>query len=177
MIMLEFSLEQSIAILERTPFVLEMLLRDLPEEWTTAKESESTWSPYDVVGHFIHGEKTDWIPRMKIILGGSKNGKFEPFDRFAQFHNSKGKTLSELLIEFKIRRKTNVELLRSANITPELLEWTGIHPEFGTITLRQLLATWVVHDLNHLGQIVRVMAKQYAAEVGPWAAYLRIVNS
>ena len=172
---MEFSLVKSIAILERTPFVVEMLLRELPDGWTMNNEGENTWSPYDIVGHLIHGEKTDWIPRMKIILGDG-NKTFEPFDRFAQFNDSKGKTLSELMVEFKLRRKTSIEILKEADITEEQLRRTGIHPKFGAVTLEQLLAAWTVHDLNHLGQIVRVMAKQYSAEVGPWKEFLGILQ-
>ena len=175
--MIEFSVEKSIAILERTPFVVEMLLRDLPDDWTMNNEGESTWSPYDIVGHYIHGEKTDWIPRMKIILSDGLNKKFEPFDRFAQFKESQAQTLSALMVEFKLRRKTNIEILRSLNIADEQLAQTGIHPVFGEVTLKQLLATWVAHDLNHIGQIVRVMAKQYTQEVGPWFEFLGILKS
>ena len=173
---MDFSLDRSIAILERTPFVVEMLLRDLPEEWTKNNEGEGTWSPFDIVGHFIHGEKTDWIPRMNIILSDNSNKTFEPFDRFAQFEASKGRSLSELMVEFKMRRKANLEILRSLSPTDEHLMKTGIHPDFGNVTLKQLLATWVAHDLNHIGQIVRVMAKQYSEEVGPWREYLGILK-
>ncbi len=172
---MEFSLERSIDVLERTPFVVEMLLRDLPQEWTHSNEGGESWSPYDIVGHLIHGEKTDWIPRMGNILNGGTE-PFEPFDRFAQRNDSKGKSLSELLVEFKLRRKTNVEILRSAGISAAMLKKTGIHPAFGRVTLEQLLATWVAHDLNHIGQIVRVMAHQYRAEVGPWKEYLGILK-
>jgi uncharacterized damage-inducible protein DinB len=175
--MLEFSLERSAAVLERTPFVIEMLLRDLPEEWTTANEGGESWSPYDIVGHLIHGEKTDWIPRLKIILSEGDVRTFIPFDRFAQFEESKGKTLSELLVEFKLRRKTNLEILQSLSLSDEQLMKTGLHPAFGSVTARQLLAAWVAHDLNHIGQIVRVMAKQYSQEVGPWKEYLGILKS
>lgn len=171
-----FTLEKSIAILERTPFVVEMLLRDLPDDWTMTNEGGDSWSPYDIVGHFIHGEKTDWVPRLKIILGDG-NKRFEPFDRFAQINNSKGKTLSELLVEFKLRRKANVEILQHANLAESSLLKTGIHPTFGEVTLKQLLATWVVHDLNHIGQIARVMAHQYKAEVGPWIEFLGILKN
>lgn len=174
--MIDFSIQKSIAVLERTPFVIEMLLRDLPDDWTMNNEGEQTWSPYDIVGHLIHGEKTDWIPRMKIILGDEENKTFEPFDRFAQFNESKGKTLSQLMIEFKMRRKTGVEILRSMNITDEHLKRTGIHPTLGNVTLKELIATWVAHDLNHIGQIVRVMAKQYKSDVGPWIDFLGILK-
>lgn len=175
--MIEFSLERSIAVLERTPFVVEMLLRDLPREWTVSNEGGETWSPYDIVGHFIHGEKTDWIPRMMVILSEQNSTPFEPFDRFAQFQESKGKTLSELMVEFKVRRKANIEILRSSNIGEEQLKRRGVHPAFGSVTLQQLLAAWVVHDLNHIAQIARVMAKQYSTEVGPWKEYLGILKT
>ncbi len=175
--MIPFSMEHSIAVLERTPFVVEMMLRELPDDWITSNEGDSTWSPFDIVGHLIHGEKTDWIPRIKIIMSGENNTQFTPFDRFAQLQENKGKTLSELLIELKVRRKAGLEILRSMNITEETLRRTGIHPEFGTVTLRQLISTWVAHDLNHIGQIVRVMAKQYSDEVGPWKDYLKILKS
>ena len=175
--MIEFSIEKSIAILERTPFVIEMLLRGLPDDWTMNNEGDSTWTPFDIVGHFIHGEKTDWIPRMKIILSDGSNKTFEPFDRFAQLKESEGKTLSDLMIEFKLRRKTNMEILRSMNITEEKLQRTGIHPAFGTVTLQELLAAWTAHDLDHIGQIVRVMASQYKKEVGPWIEFLRILKT
>lgn len=175
--MIEFSLERSLAILERTPFVIEMLLRELPREWTVNNEGGETWSPFDIVGHFIHGEKTDWVPRMMIILSEHNDTPFEPFDRFAQFQESKGKTLSELMVEFKARRKANIEILKSLNIGAEQLKRTGIHPVFESVTLQQLIATWVAHDLNHIGQIVRVMATQYSAEVGPWKEYLGILKS
>jgi uncharacterized damage-inducible protein DinB len=174
--MIEFSVERSLAVLERTPFVIEMLLRDLPEEWTKNNEGEATWSPYDIVGHLIHGDKTDWIPRMNIILSDSTSKTFEPFDRFAQFEASRSKSLSELMVEFKLRRKANIEILRSLTLSDEHLMKTGIHPTFGSVTLRQLLATWTAHDLNHIGQIVRVMAKQYSEEVGPWKEYLGVLK-
>ncbi|MEW5797793.1 MAG: DinB family protein [Bacteroidota bacterium] len=174
--MIDFSIPNSIAILERTPAVLRSLLMDLPDEWTIHNEGGETWSPYDIVGHYIHGEKTDWIPRMQIILGDTSNKTFEPFDRFAQFNESKGKTLTQLLNEFAELREKNLETLRSAGITEKMLERTGIHPAFGTVTLRQLLATWVAHDLNHIGQIARVMAMQYKEETGPWVEFLGILK-
>lgn len=172
-----FDLSRSLEILEKTPTVIEKLLDGLSDEWTTTNEGPNTWSPYDVVGHLIHGEKTDWIPRMEIILSAKTDKSFEPFDRFAQFEESKGKTLRQLLDEFNLLRATNVRRLRSMDITGHTLEQTGIHPAFGSVTLQQLLSTWVVHDLNHIAQIVRVMAHQYKAEVGPWREYLRIVSN
>lgn len=174
---MKFNIYKSLEILERTPLVLETMLKGLSEEWTKNNEGPETWSPYDIVGHLIHGEKTDWIPRMEIILSGKADKNFEPFDRFAQFKESKGKNLQQLLDEFKALRKQNIERLRSANLTQDNFEQQGIHPAFGQVTLKQLLSTWVVHDLNHIGQIVRVMAKQYKSEVGPWTEYLRILTT
>lgn len=171
-----FSLGKSIEILERTPDVLNVMLQDLSIEWTSNNEGADTWSVYDIVGHLIHGELTDWIPRMEIILSDSANKKFELFDRFAQFENSKGKTLTQLLKEFQSLRKENMRLLKSKELTENDLHKTGVHPAFGDVTLSQLIATWTVHDLNHIAQISRVMAKQYKEEVGPWTAYLKILQ-
>lgn len=154
--------------------MLEELMNGLPEEWIYSNEGENTWSPFDVVGHLIHGEKTDWIPRMRIILNDGNEKKFEVFDRFAQLKDSQGKTLSELLTEFRYLRMQNLEILKSINFNDSLLNRTGIHPAFGEVTLRQLLATWVTHDLSHLSQITRVMAKQHREEIGPWTAYFNI---
>jgi hypothetical protein len=172
---MKFDLAKTIEILSRTPDVLERLLKDLPEGWTMHNEGGESWSPYDVLGHLVHGEKTDWISRTKIILENN-NGKFTPFDRFAQFEDSKGKTLNVLLDEFKERRRANLIILKELNITEDQLDQTGIHPAFGEVTLRELLATWAVHDLNHIYQIARVMAKQYKSETGPWPEYLRILR-
>lgn len=171
-----FTLQNSLEILERTPSVLHHLLHQLPADWTTPNEGEGTWSVYDIVGHLIHGEKTDWLPRAELILSDKSDKRFEPFDRFAQFEDSKGKSLGQLLEEFKQLRHKNLEQLRSENLTDEHLGKIGIHPAFGEVTLAQLLATWVVHDLNHLSQIARVMAKQYKEAVGPWVAYLGILQ-
>jgi hypothetical protein len=173
---MEFRIDESLKILERTPLVLETLLTDLKEEWTSNNEGEDTWSPYDVVGHLIHGEKTDWVPRMKIILGEGNHKKFTPYDRFAQFEESKGKTLAQLLREFKTLRRKNLKILKGQIINEKMLKSKGIHPEFGEVTLQQLLATWVVHDLGHLCQITRVMAKQYKEEIGPWVKYFSLFN-
>lgn len=173
---MEFSLSKSIEMLERTPDILFQYLQNLHPDWTSNNEGEGTWSAYDVIGHLIHGDKTDWVDRAEIILSNRNEKRFEAFDRFAQFENSKGKTLPQLLTEFKTIRKANIERLRNWNITDEDLKKTGIHPSFGTVTLAQLLATWVVHDLDHISQISRVMAKQYKDEVGPWIAYLKILR-
>ncbi|WP_425391260.1 DinB family protein [Ekhidna sp.] len=173
---MQFNLEKSIQILERTPSVLKALLQNLPEDWTTPNEGLDTWSPYDVVGHLIHGEKTDWIPRTKIILAHGSDKPFEPFDRFAQFEESKGQSLAQLLEAFESLRVKNIEKLKALNITEQDLSKTGMHPGLGQVTLENLLAAWVVHDLGHINQITRVMAKQYISEVGPWTQYMGVLQ-
>jgi hypothetical protein len=173
---MELDINKSIEILERTPVVIEEMLKGLSPDWVMNNEGPDTWSPYDVVGHLIHGEKTDWIPRLEIILSDKGDKKFEPFDRFAQFKNSEGKSLQALIDEFKEERKQGLITLKSKRLSESDLNKTGIHPAFGVVTLRQLLSTWVVHDLNHIAQIARVMAKQYKQETGPWQAYLPILN-
>ena len=174
---MKFTVDKSLEILERTPKVLITMLQDISADWTSPNEGGDSWSVYDIIGHLIHGEKTDWVPRTEIILSENSDKKFAPFDRFAQFEDSKGKTLNQLLTEFKTLRESNTEQLRSKKITDKNLEEIGIHPAFGHVTLSQLLSTWVVHDLNHIAQISRVMAKQYKVEVGPWTGYLRILQS
>jgi hypothetical protein len=169
-------MDDSYEILKRTPGVLSALLNGLDEKWTSNNEGENTWSPFDVMGHLIHGEKTDWVPRMMIILGKNNDKKFVPFDRFAQFEESRGKSFNDLIHEFKTLRQENLMKMRAASITDEMLSLKGVHPEFGEVTLRQLLATWVVHDLAHLCQVTRVMAKQYGQEIGPWTKYFSIFN-
>lgn len=173
---MNFDLNKSIEILERTPTVLENMLSGLHDDWLVTNEGSDTWSPYDVIGHLIHGEKTDWIPRMKIILSESDDKNFIPFDRFAQFTESKDKTMAQQLAEFKQLRTKNLEYLRSLHIDEAAFDKKGIHPAFGEVSLRQLLATWTVHDLNHIVQISRVMAKQYKEAVGPWVEYLKVVQ-
>lgn len=172
---MEFDLIKSTAVLERTPKILEELLSGLPGEWSMNNEGEDTWSPYNIIGHLNHGERTDWVERADIILH-KENKNFIPFDRFAQFKESEGKDLQQLLSEFKELRKTNLQKLRDFNITEVDLSKTGIHPEFGEITLRQLLATWTIHDLTHIAQITRVMAKQYKEAIGPWIKYFRVMQ-
>lgn len=174
---MQYELEHAVAVLERTPRTLRALLSDLPTVWVQATEGPDTWSPFDVVEHLIHGERTDWIPRARIILQHGEAQVFEPFDRFAQFDASKGRSLDELLEEFASLRAGNLRTLREWRLTPSDLDRTGRHPEFGSVTLRQHLSTWVAHDLGHIGQVVRVMAKQYADEVGPWKAYLRVLRA
>ena len=173
---MNFTLEKSMEILERTPDVLNTMLQNISPEWTSNNEGGHTWSAYDIIGHLIYGERTDWIPRAEIILSEKYDKKFEPFNRLAQFEESKGKSLTQLLKEFKTLRKKNIDYLRSKKLTDKNLKEKGIHPTFGEVTLSQLLSTWVVHDLNHISQISRVMAKQYKAEVGPWIEYLRILQ-
>jgi hypothetical protein len=163
-------------VLERTPAVLRALLADLPEPWITAREGEGTWSPFDVVGHLIHGERTDWIPRAELILSRGEAVTFPVFDRFAMFEASRGRSLGELLDTFATLRAGNVARLRELVVTPADLDRRGRHPELGPVTLRQHLATWVAHDLSHIGQIVRVMARRYASAVGPWRAYLPLLG-
>jgi len=172
---MQFSLLQSMEILERTPVVIDSLLGNLSDSWVKGNEGGESWSPYDIVGHLIHGEKTDWMVRAEIIL--SKRDKhFELFDRFAQFQDSKGKNLQQLLDEFHELRRNNLQKLKTMSVSNDDLTKTGIHPAFGEVTLSQLLATWVVHDLNHIHQISRVMAKQYASAVGPWIEYLGVLK-
>jgi Protein of unknown function (DUF664). len=172
---MQFDIQMALPILERTPKVIESMLYGLPDEWILRNEGPDTWSAYDVVGHLIHGEKNDWVQRMQIILGeGDKH--FKPFDRTAMFTESKGKTLNQLLDEFKSLRKDNLLLVQSIQFTDELLDRTGIHPKFGTVTLKQLLSTWVVHDLTHINQISRVLAKQYEDAVGPWKEFLGVLS-
>ena len=170
-----FTVELGLEILERTPSVLRTWLGGLSPEWLAANEGPDTWNPYDVVGHLIHGERTDWMARTDIILGGG--GTFATFDRFAQFRESEGKSLSQLLDEFAEVRRSNVARFRSLSLTDADLQKTGTHPKFGAVTLRQLLSTWVAHDLDHLMQISRVMGKQLTQDVGPWTEYLRVVRS
>ena len=173
---MQFNLAESIEILSKTPIVVSNLLRGLPELWIKTNEGGDTWSPYDVVGHLIHGEKTDWIPRAMLILDQGEDKTFKPFDRFAQFEESHGKTLEELLNEFHELRTMNLQKLQEMNVYDQMLKQKGIHPEFGPVTLKQLLATWVVHDLGHIVQISRVMAKLYKEEVGPWTKYLKVLS-
>jgi DinB family protein len=173
---MEFDLEQSISVLERTPRALRAMLAGLGPAWIDATEGPETWSPYVIVGHLIHGERTDWIPRAQTILAQGANRRFTPYDRFAQFRESQGKTIAELLEEFDRLRADNLATLIGWRLTEAQLGLEGEHPEFGAVTLRQLLATWVAHDLGHIAQTARVMAKQYREAVGPWRAYLPILD-
>lgn len=173
---MRFRLDLAIPLLERTPAVLDRFLRDLPAEWTIPNEGPNTWSAFDVVGHLIDGEETDWIPRARIILGAAPVRRFEPFDRFRHLELNRGRRLSELLDRFASLRSSNLEVLRGFDLRPADLERTGVHPEFGPVTLEQLLATWVAHDLGHVAQIARVLAKQVREDVGPWSAYIPILG-
>lgn len=173
---MQFSIQKSIEILERTPAVLKALLTGLSDEWIVNNEGPDTFSPFDVMGHLIHGEKTDWTLRAKIILESGLSKPFAPWDRFAQFEASKGKTLQQLLEEFEALRKDNIHWLRSQHIRENDLDKKGMHPQLGEVTLRNLLSTWVVHDLTHIAQITRVMAKQNKEEMGPWPEFFRILN-
>lgn len=173
---MDFDLATGITVLERTPHALRGLLDGLSPAWTEATEGPQTWSPYAIVGHLIHGERTDWIPRVRIILAQGSDRRFPVFDRFAQFRESEGMSLAALLDEFARLRAGNLATLAGWRLTDAQLALEGGHPEFGAVTLRQLLATWVAHDLGHVAQIARVMAKQYRDAIGPWRAYLPIVD-
>jgi uncharacterized damage-inducible protein DinB len=173
---MDFALEDALPVLRATPQILRAWLGDLPDRWTRSNEGPETWSPYDIVGHLIHGEKTDWIPRLELILARGNSQPFTPFDRFAQFRDSSGKSLAELLDTFAGLRASNVKRLESHRLEASDFSRTGLHPELGPVTLGQLLATWVAHDLNHLGQIARVMGRQYTAAVGPWLEYLPLLQ-
>ena len=180
---MEFEISKAIEVLSATPPTLRSLLGNLSEEWVgpetqnpNSKIQNAEWRPYDVIGHLIHGEETDWIPRARIILAQGEDRTFVPFDRFAQFDNSKGKSLMQLLDEFARLRAECLDTLRSWSLSEEQLDLEGIHPELGLVTLRQLLSTWVVHDLTHIRQIVTVMAKRYEMGVGVWKEYLSILG-
>jgi hypothetical protein len=173
----DFKLDDAIPVLRRTPAVVRELLLDLPEQWASAVEGPGTWSPYDVVGHLIHGERTDWVPRVEHILRHGDGVPFPPFDREAMFAASKGLSLAQLLETFATLRAGSLARLTALNLTPEDLSRRGLHPQLGVVTMGQHLATWVAHDLSHVSQIVRVMAKQYTEAVGPWRAFLSIVGA
>ena len=173
---MDFQLDKAIEILKRTPSTLESLLDGISDEWLRNNEGENTWSPYDIIGHLIHGEKTDWMPRAKIILSEATNNTFEPFDRFAQQKSDQSTPITKLLEEFKKLRSENLKELQALPINDRTLEKKGIHPELGEANLKELLSTWVVHDLGHIAQITRVMAKQYKDEVGIWREFLGILK-
>ena len=171
-----FKVDQAIEVLSRTPAVLRAMLQGVSEPWIVNNYGKKTFSPFDVVGHLIHGERTDWIPRTRIILEHGVSKPFEPFDRYAQYEHSKGKTIDELLDAFDTLRRENVAELRSMNLTAEQLALRGMHPELGTVTLEQLLATWVVHDLNHIHQLAKCMAFQYRDNMGPWLEWATVIK-
>jgi len=173
---MDLRVDEAVAVLQRTPSTLRALLSDLPQSWLTGNEGPDTFSPHDVVGHLLHGEETDWIPRARIILEHGESMPFEPFDRFAFRDKYRGKQVSELLDMFETRRSKNLRVLNQMALEEEQLQLRGTHPELGPVMLGQLVATWVVHDLAHISQIVRVMARQYRSAVGPWKAYLSIIK-
>lgn len=173
---MNFNLDEATAVLSRTPSVLKAMLNGLPESWLNGNEGSETWNPYDVIGHLVHCERADWIMRARVILEHGEARPFDPLDRFAQFEESKGKTSGELLDEFAALRERNLTTLREMKIGAAELEKTGQHPALGRVKLKELLSTWVAHDLDHIGQIARTMAKQYAIEVGPWQAYVSIIH-
>jgi len=174
--MTAFRLDEAIAILRRTPAVLRAALEGLDPEWINTNRGDNTFSPYDVMGHLIHGERSDWIARSRMIIEHGETRAFEPFDRFAMYEESKGKSMAELLDAFESLRERNLTTLEGMNISSELLQRRGRHPDFGPVTLQQLLATWAVHDLNHIWQIVGTMAWRYREDVGPWRQYLGVLR-
>lgn len=172
-----FTLAKSLEILSRTPDVLQALLLNLSEDWTTLNEGPDTWTPRDVIGHLVHLEKTDWLVRVEIIISESSDKRFAPVNRTAQIDENTGKSLDELLTEFKELRSQNIARIKSRNLREVDMSRTGIHPEFGEVTLAQLLSTWTVHDFTHITQIIRVMAKHYREDVGPWIKFLSVLKS
>ena len=172
----EFNLAEAIAVLSRTPAALDALLRGLPDIWVRGNEGKDTWSAVDIVGHLICGERTDWMPRMRILLENGEARPFDPFDRFAQLQDSQAKSMEQLLDDFVRLRSENLVALRAMNLRPEDLTRRGRHPALGVVTLSELLATWAVHDLTHVHQLSRVMAHQYRSAVGPWIANLGVLR-
>ena len=171
-----FDLSEARTVLVRTPAVLAALLRGLGQPWTACNEGADTWSPFDVVGHLIHGEETDWLPRLRILLEHGERRPFDPFDRFAMLEKSKDKTLEQLLDRFAALRRESLAALDALAVRPDQLGLTGRHPVLGVVTLGELLSTWVVHDLGHVAQVTRVMAKRYRDDVGPWRQYLPVLD-
>jgi hypothetical protein len=172
---MQFDLARALEVLERTPAIFRTMLGGISEAWTSPNEGPDTFSAFDNLGHLVHGERADWIPRARIILAQGANRRFEPFDRFAQYHESEGKSVGDLLDEFAALRAQNLMTLRDWALTDDDLALEGEHPALGRVTLEQLLATWVVHDLGHLAQTARVLAKQYRDVVGPWREYLPVL--
>lgn len=173
---MEYQYEQAVAVLRRTPATLTALLRGLPEAWTHATEGPDTWSAYDIVGHLLHSEEVNWIERARVIIEQGEEGSFDSFNRTAMFEKYQEYSLDQLLAAFERERAEKLAALDGLHLIPEMLALKGAHPALGTVTLSNLLATWVAHDLNHVGQIVEVMARQYAEAVGPWSAYLAILT-
>lgn len=174
---MQLKLAEATQILTRTPATLNAIIAGVPETWLKCNEGSGTWSAYDIVGHLIHGELTDWIPRVRIILERGEAQAFEPFDRFAQFREDQARPISALLDQFAFMRAENVAILQNLNLTSDDLARRGTHPELGPVTLGQLISSWVVHDMSHLSQVARVTAKQYCHEVGPWRQYMSILKS
>ncbi len=173
---MELQLEQTLEILDRTPATLRVILEGLSADWSQTNGDRDSWSAYDVIGHLIQGEESNWMPRAEMILRDGESRSFEPFDRFAMFERSKDKSLEQLLDTFALLRRQNIAKIRAMNLTSAQLELRGTHPELGVVTLRQLLATWVVHDLNHIGQVIEAMSKRYSEAVGPWKVFLPILS-
>ena len=174
---MQFNLSDATQILQRTPATLNAMVGGMPETWLRLNEGSGTWSCYDIVGHLIHGEMTDWVPRARMILDDGETRAFEPFDRFAQFREDQSRPIGALLEQFAFLRTENVKVLDDMRLTPEDLARRGTHPELGPVTLGQLLSTWVAHDMSHIAQVARVTAKQYCHEVGPWKPYLSVLKS
>ncbi|HEV2710159.1 MAG TPA: DinB family protein [Edaphobacter sp.] len=172
----EFSLTATLAILTRTPATLNALLRELPDIWVRRNEGKDTWNAFDIVGHLVVGERSDWMPRVRILMEHGEARPFDPFDRFAQLKEGQGKSLEQLLDDFSHLRSESLVALEALNLQPQDLTRRGKHPMLGAVTLSELLATWAVHDLNHLHQLSRVMAHQYRDEVGPWKIYLGVLQ-
>jgi DinB superfamily len=173
---MDHDLNHTLAVLSRTPAALDALLRGLPDAWTLHNEGQDSWNAFDVVGHLIHGERTDWIPRARMILESGESKSFEPFDRSGHVRESKGKRLDELLDEFAHLRAANLDAIRQLKLGPKDLARRGKHPSLGSVTLSELLAAWVVHDQTHFHQLSRIIAHQYRAAVGPWSKYMGVLH-
>jgi hypothetical protein len=173
---MKFELNRSLQILQQTPSVLRTWLAGLDRPWIENNYGDDTFSPFDVVGHLLHGERTDWMARVEIILEQGTSQAFTPWDRYAMYRESQGKTIDQLLDEFAAARRENLANLDAKKLTPTDLQRTGTHPRFGQVTLQQLLATWVTHDLNHIHQIAKCMAWQYRDEIGPWREYVTFID-
>ena len=173
---MQLNITDATRILTNTPSTLRCQLANLDERWVTANYGPDTFSPFDVIGHLIHGEQHDWITRLKTILDHGTNKPFDPFDRYAMYEESTGKSIQNLLDEFEDARRTNLKTLDSLNLTDDDLAKQGTHPALGTVTAAQLIATWAVHDLNHIHQIAKCMARQYRDQIGPWREYITFID-